>query len=51
MSRAVYQYGSHYSELFVPIGKPTSPQNYDLVAVNGINVYIFKGSETEQDGI
>ena len=44
-------YGGQYNEPVVPIGKPTLPQNYDLVDVNGIKVYIFKGAETERDGI
>jgi len=44
-------YGGQYNEPVVPIGKPASPQNYDLVEANGIKVYIFKGAETEPDGI
>ncbi|TEB14731.1 hypothetical protein Psfp_02694 [Pelotomaculum sp. FP] len=44
-------YGGQYNEPVVSHGKPTSPQNYDLVVVNGIKVYIFKGAETEPGGI
>lgn len=44
-------YGGQYNEPVVPIGKPSLPQNYDLVDVNGIKVYIFKDAETEPDGI
>lgn len=44
-------YGGQYSEPVVPIGKPSTPQNYDLVDADGIKVYIYKGAETEPDGI
>lgn len=44
-------YGGFYNEPVVPIGKPTSPEDYVLVEVSGIKVYIFKDAETEPEGI
>ncbi|HBC92731.1 MAG TPA: hypothetical protein DCZ10_07445 [Pelotomaculum sp.] len=32
-------------------GKPLSAAKYDLVNANGFEVYMFKGAESEPDGI
>lgn len=44
-------YGGQYNEPVVPIGKPTLPQNYDMVDINGIKVYVFKDAAIEPDGL
>lgn len=41
----------NYYEPAVSIGRPRSVQRYDLVNANGLEVYIFKGAETEPDGM
>jgi hypothetical protein len=35
----------------VSAGKPRSTSKYDLVKANGIDVYMYKGAESEPDGI
>jgi len=32
-------------------GKPRVPEKYDVMMVDGINVYIYQGTETEPEGI
>jgi len=32
-------------------GKPRVPEKYDVMMVDGINVYIYKGTETAPAGI
>ncbi|MGI6491008.1 MAG: CC/Se motif family (seleno)protein [Pelotomaculum sp.] len=39
------------NEAVVTLGKPISPEDNDLVTVDGINVYVYKGAETEPGGI
>jgi hypothetical protein len=35
--------GEHYDPL-VSVGKPSSPENYDILEADGIKVYLFKGA-------
>ena len=42
--------GEHYSPA-VSLGRPDSPEKYDLSDANGIKIYIFKGAEAKPDGI
>lgn len=46
----IHYYGV-INEAIVILGKPGSPEKKDLVTVDGINVYIYKGAETEPEGI
>jgi len=39
------------NEAVVVLGEPSSPEENDLVVVDGIKVYIYKGAETEPGGI
>lgn len=43
--------GGNYWEPAVYVGKPYSTERYDLMNVNGLDVYIFEGAESEPDGI
>lgn len=42
--------GQHYDP-FVSVGKPTSPESYDTVDVDGIKVYMFKGAVSRPEGL
>jgi len=42
--------GEHYDPL-VSVGKPSSPENYDLHEADGIKVYMFKGAVFKPGGI
>jgi hypothetical protein len=41
----------NFWEPAVYVGKPYSTARYDLMNANGLEVYIFKGAESEPDGI
>lgn len=42
--------GEHYDPL-VSVGKPSSPENYDLLEADGIKVYMFKGAKSKPGGV
>ena len=44
-------WGGNFWEPAVSVGKPRSTARYDLVNANGIEVYMYKGAESEPDGI
>jgi hypothetical protein len=43
--------GGEHSDPFVSVGKPSSPESYDLVEAGGIKVYMFKGAVSKPDGL
>ena len=43
--------GGQLNEPSVSTGKPSLPENYDLVDANGIKVHIFKGAVSKPEGI
>jgi len=43
--------GGNYKDPAVWTEKPASPENYDLIDADGIQVYLFKGAVVEPEGI